>query len=59
LKDSSIPDAEAEYKKQVTSLADIKKSINQLKQLKNDLENNYNNLLRSVAKQLIKPSELK
>jgi hypothetical protein len=36
----------------------MKKSLNQLKQLKNDLENNYNNLIKSVAKNLIKPENI-
>ncbi len=37
----------------------IKKSLNLIKQLKNDLENNYNNVLKAVAKNLVKPDNLK
>lgn len=42
----------------MSAVADIKKSLNQLKQFKNDLENNYNNMIKSVAKNLIKPSTI-
>jgi len=52
-------DPSNEYKKQLSAIQDAKKSINQLRQLKNELENNYHNLLRSVAKNLVKPVDLK
>jgi len=55
IQQSSI-DPETEYKKSMSAVADIKKSLNQLKQYKNDLENNYNNMIKSVARNLIKPS---
>jgi hypothetical protein len=54
----SAVDPETEYKKSLTAITDIKKSLNQLKQFKNDLENNYNNMIKSVAKNLIKPSNI-
>jgi predicted phage-related endonuclease len=54
----SSVDPDTEYKKSLTAVTDIKKSLNQLKQLKNELENNYNNMIKSVAKNLIKPDSI-
>jgi len=55
----NVNNEDVEYKKQAQAILDIKKSLNQMKALKNDLENNYYNLLKSVSKQLVKPADLK
>ena len=51
-------DPDIEYKKSVTAMSDIKKSLNMIKQLKNELENNYNGLIKNVARNLVRPDSL-
>ena len=53
-----LQDPEIEHKKSITALSDIKKSLNLIKSYKNDLENSLNNIIKSVAKNLVKPESL-